>query len=149
MNRMTKVFAGFLLVMAPLAFAQKAQPAPQFPEDALIVQQLIAWSRLQNPQPAPEPTPPRDAPVPQPDQQGQQPADPQTPQERAPAAQSSAFTGKIIKNGNKFVLKSAGASYELYAQGDLQQYENQNVKIIGNLDTGSNTIRVVKIELLS
>jgi hypothetical protein len=147
MNRMTKVFAGFLLVMAPLASAQEAPPAPQFPEDALVVQQLIAWSRLQNPQPAPEPMPPRDAPVPQPDQQGKRPADPQTPQERAPAAQS--FAGKIIKNGNKFVLKSAGASYELQAQDDLQQYESQNVKIIGNLDTGSNTIRVVKIELLS
>jgi hypothetical protein len=29
------------------------------------------------------------------------------------------------------------------------KYENQTVKVIGSLDSGSNTIRVVKIELLS
>ena len=34
-------------------------------------------------------------------------------------------------------------------QQDLKQYENQDVKVIGNLDSASNTIRVVKIELLA
>ena len=147
MNRTTNLFAGVLLAITPLAFGQEPQPAP-FPEDALATQQLIAWSRMQKPQPAPQPLPPRDTPVPQPDQQGQQPAEPKTPQDQTPTTQS--FTGKIIKDGNKYVLKVASnITYELQEQGNVTQYENQNVKVVGTLDKSTNTIRVVKIELLS
>jgi Protein of unknown function (DUF5818) len=147
MNRTTNLFAGFLLAIMPLAFGQEPQPAP-FPEDAMATQQLIAWSRLQKPQPAPQPLPPRDTPIPQPDQEGQQPAERQTPQDQTTTTQS--FTGKIIKDGNKYVLKVASnITYELQEQGNVTQYENQNVKIFGNLDKSTNTIRVVKIELLS
>ena len=149
MNRTTNLFAGFLLAMTPLAFAQ--QPQPQFPEDALETRQLVAWTRFQKPQPAPQPLPPRETPVPQPDQQdrpGNQSRDPQVPQQQTPTTQS--FTGKIVKDGNRYVLQVASnTSYELQNPGDVKQYENQTVKVIGSLDTGTNTIRVVKIELLS
>lgn len=149
MNRTTNCLAGFLLAVTPLAFGQEPQLTPQFPEDALASQQLIAWSRLQKPQPAPQPLPPRDTPVPQPDQQGQQetkqPADPQNQQ-----SPTQSFAGKIVKDGGKYVLKVASNStYQLDTQADVQQYENQDVKVIGTLDKVSNTIRVVKIELLS
>jgi hypothetical protein len=150
MNRTTNCLAGLLLAVGPLAFGQEPQLTPQFPDDALASQQLIAWSRLQKPQPAPQPLPPRDTPLPQPDPQGQQaqpPADPQNPNQQSP---TQTFTGKIVKDGGKYVLKVASnSSYQLDAQGDVKQYENQDVKVIGNLDTVSNTIRVVKIELLS
>jgi Protein of unknown function (DUF5818) len=150
MNRTTNCLAGLLLAVGPLSFGQEPQLTPQFPDDALASQQLIAWSRLQKPQPAPQPLPPRDTPIPQPDQQGQQaqpPADPQNPNQQSP---TQTFTGKIVKDGGKYVLKVASnSSYQLDAQGDVKQYENQDVKVIGNLDTVSNTIRVVKIELLS
>lgn len=147
MNRATTTFAGFLLSVTPLTFAQEQRPTSQFPEDALAAQQLIAWTHMQKPQPAPQPLPPRDTPVPQPGQQGKQP-DPHAPSEQTPTTQS--FTGKIVKDGNKYVLKAANsATYELQDQDVIQQYENQNVKVIGSLDAGSNTIRVVKIELLS
>jgi hypothetical protein len=100
--------------------------------------------------------PPQDTPRPQPG--GNQPADPQTPLQPTPRTQ--AFTGKILKDGNKFVLQVASnTTYELQdqrglhqadlSQADLSQYENQTVRVIGSIDTGSNTIRVVKIELLS
>lgn len=146
MNRMTW-FAGALLTVTPFAFAQEPQLTPQFPEDALASQQLIAWSRLQKPQPAPQPLPPRDTPLPQPDPSSQQ-AKPSNPQ--GPEAPTQSFTGKIVKDSGKYVLKVASNStYQLEGQGDVQQYENQDVKIVGTLDTGSNTIRVVKIELLS
>jgi len=149
MNRTTNWVAGFLLAMTPLAFGQEQQLTPQFPEDALVTRQLIAWSWLQKPQPAPQPLPPRDTPIPQPDQQGQQtkpPADPQNSQ--TPATQT--FTGKIVKDAGKYVLKVASnTTYQLNEQGDVKQYENQEVKVIGSLDASSNTIRVVKIELLS
>ena len=148
MNRMTNWCTAFLLVMTPLAFGQKGQQAPQFPEDALAPRQLIAWSYLQKPQPAPQPLPPRDTPLPQPDPQDQQakpPADPQNQQ-----TPTRAFTGKIVKDAGRYVLKVASnTTYQLDGQDDVKQYENQEVTIIGTLDTGSNTIRVVKIQLLS
>jgi hypothetical protein len=151
MNRTTNLFAGFLLVTTPLAFGQESQSAPQFPEDAMATRQLIAWSRLQEPQPTPQPLPPRDNRIPRPDQQdqqGQQPADPQTPQDQTPVTQ--AFTGKIIKDGNRYVLKAASnITYDLQEQGSVKQYENQSVRVVGNLDPGTNTIRITKIELLS
>ncbi len=150
MNRLTGLFAGFLLAIGPLAFAQQPPETPQSPEDALVIQQLIDWSRFQKPQPAPEPLPPRDTPVPQPDQQdhqGKPPGETHT-QDQTPATQS--FTGKIIRDGNKYVLKVASnTTYELQEEGDVSRYVNQTVKVIGSLDTGTNTIRVVKIELLS
>jgi hypothetical protein len=152
-RRTRNVLAGFLLAVTPLVFGQEPPLTPQFPEDAFGARQLIAWSRLQKPQPAPQPMPPQDTPVPEPGQPGNQPADPQTPSQPTPRTQ--AFTGKILKDGNKYVLKVASnITFELQDQGDLQQadlppYENQTVRVIGSLDTGSNTIRIVKIELLS
>jgi hypothetical protein len=151
MKRMTKWFTGCLLAGSLLAFAQEPQLTHKFPEDALTSQQLIAWSWLQKPQPAPQPLPPRDTPIPQADPQNQstvqEPGNSQA-QEQSPSTQS--FTGKIVKDGTRYVLKVASnTTYQLDEQGDLKQYENRQVKIIGNLDTGSNTIRVVKIELLS
>jgi Protein of unknown function (DUF5818) len=149
MNRTTNCFAGFLLAVTPLVFGQEPQLTPQFPEDALASQQLIAWSRMQKPQPAPQPLPPRDTPIPQPDQQGQQQAkQPADPQDQQTPTQS--FAGKIVKDGGKYVLRVSGSStYQLDAQADVAQYENQDVKVIGTLDTVTNKIRVIKIELLS
>lgn len=150
MYRMTGLFAGLLLAIIPLAFAQQPEGDPQSPEDALIAQQLVAWTRFQKPQPAPQPLPAHDNPVPEPGQQDQQskrPAEPQA-QDQTPTTQS--FTGKIVKNGDKFVLKVASnTTYELQEAGDVSRYVNQSVKVVGNLETGSNTIRVVKIELMS
>lgn len=148
MNRTTNCFAGFLLAVAPLAFGQEPQLTQQFPEDALATRQLVAWSRLQKPQPTPQPLPPRDTPLPQPDPQDQQAKPPADPHNQQTPTQS--FTGKIVKDGGRYVLKvSSNRTYQLDAQGDVKQYENQDVKVIGNLDSTSNTIRIVKIELLS
>jgi hypothetical protein len=147
MNRTTRLLISVLFVIAPAAFAQK--PTPQTPEDAYSSRELIAWSQLQKPQPAPQPLPPRDTPIPQPeqpqDQQSKSPADPQNQQEPA-----QAFTGKIVKEAGGYVLRAASnAKYQLETDADLQRYENQNVKIVGNLTPGTTTIHVVKIELLS
>lgn len=148
MNRMTNWCAGLLLMMmAPLALGQEPQQTPKSPEDGLGAQQLIAWSWLQKPQPAPQPLPPRDTPLPQPDPQDQQTKPPVNPQDQTP---TQSFTGKILKDAGKYVLKVAGnTTYQLDGQDSLKQYENQDVKVIGSLDTTSNTIRIVKIELMS
>ena len=148
MNRTANWLAGFFLAATSLAFAQQGRTPSQPPEDALEPRELVAWSRLQKPQPAPQPLPPRDTPVPQPDPQNQQPKPPANGQDQTPTTQS--FTGKIVKDGGKYVLKVASnTTYQLEEQASVKQYENQDVKIIGSLDTESNTIRIVKIELLS
>jgi hypothetical protein len=149
MNRMTNWCAGLLfLAIAPPVIGQEPQLTRQFPEDALATQQLIAWSRLQKPQPAPQPLPPRETPVPEPDQQGQQAKSPSDPQTQPTETQS--FTGKIVKDGGKYVLQVASnGTYQLDQQGGVKQYEGQDVRVIGNLDKDGHTIRVVKIELLS
>jgi uncharacterized protein DUF5818 len=150
MGRTANLLGILRLGITSFALSQEPQlPTPQVPEDAFATRQLIAWSSLQKPQPAPQPLPPRDTPIPQPDQpsdqQAKPPADPQNQQ--APA---QSFTGKIVKDGGKYVLKVArDTTYQLDEQGVAEQYDNQNVKVIGNLDTGANTIHVVKIELLS
>lgn len=152
MNRKTSVFGGLLLaVAAPLVFGQDArrpQPPPS-PEDFLAAStELIAWTYLQKPKPVPEPLPPPDKGVPEPDQQTTQP-----PSSQAPAPDqvpTQTFSGKIVKNGDKYVLKvSSGTSYQLEGQGDAKQYEDRDVKVVGTLDSSTNTIRVQKIELLS
>jgi hypothetical protein len=157
MYRTTNLLAGLVLALASFAVAQDEPATLQTPEDAMQPRQLIAWSSLQKPQPAPQPLPPPDTPIPQPgdDQQAKPPADSHTGQspaadsgDHSPAAQS--FTGKIVKDSGKYVLKVASnTSYELEGEGDLNQYENQTVKVVGNLDKATNTIHVVKIELLS
>jgi hypothetical protein len=56
------------------------------------------------------------------------------------------FSGKIIKDGNKFVLKAAGGTFALKQEENLPPYENQDVKVIGSLDSASDTILIVRID---
>ena len=144
MSRMTTLLTFCLLMIAPGAFPQ--QSAPQTPEDAYTSRELIAWSQLQTPQPTPQPLPPRDAPVPQPeqpqDQQAKLPADPQNQQEPA-----QSYAGEIIKDGNRYVLQMEGnRMYQLDANGILEFYANQNVNIVGYVDSSAKFIQVLKVE---
>jgi hypothetical protein len=148
MNRTTTCLAAFLFAMTPLVFGQAPQPTAQGSEDGLAMQQLIAWSRMQKPQPAPQPLPAPDTPIPQPAPQPQQAKEPANSQNQQTPTQS--FTGKIVKDGNNYVLKVTNSTaYQLDAESDVKEYENHDVKIVGELDTKSNTIHIVKIELLS
>jgi len=83
MDRTTTLLVAGLLLIAADAVAQ--QTTPPTPEDAYTSRELIAWSQLQTPQPAPQPLPQREPAVPQPqqseDQQNKSPADPHTQQE--------------------------------------------------------------------
>lgn len=145
--RRTTLLVGLMLGLTPFLFGQEAQgQPPQSPGDSLASQELIAWSRMQNPRPVPEPLPPPDKGVPQPEPQQKQPVPPAA-DEKTP---TQTFTGKIVKDGNQYVLKAANhTTYQLDEQSGAKQYEGKDVRIIGTLDSGSNTIRVTKIELLS
>ncbi len=145
MNRSTNIFAALFVTLAPFAIAQESHSG--FVEDTLATRELIAWTWMQKPQPTPQPIPPPDKGIPQPDQQTAQPSPQQHQEESQP--QSQTFTGKIVKDGDKYVLKSSGTTYQLSGQSNVKQFEDQDVKIVGALDAGSNTIRITKIELMS
>jgi hypothetical protein len=147
MNRRTTIFAGAVLAFTPFLMGQEAQNQgrPGFPADVITPRELIAWTWMQQPRPVPQPLPPPDKPVPPADPQ--QPPNPQAPSQEV---QTQTFAGKIVKDGDRYVLKvSSSTAYQLDAQSNAKQFEDKDVKIVGTLDAGSNTIRVAKIELLS
>ncbi len=150
MERTAFIIGSSLLVLAslPAVFAQQSPVDSRVPEDAFSTRQLIAWSGVQKPQPAPQPRPPRDTPVPQPDQpqdqQANPPADPHTQQ-----TPSQAFTGKIVKVDGKFALNAGTDTYALDQQDGLEKYENEAVRVTGELDISTRTIHILKIDLLS
>lgn len=151
MKRETRLLAAlvFLLGTVSLICAQdlRSQPSPVLPSD-ILGPQLIAWSQLQKPEPAPQPLPPPDRPIQQPDQPtNQRPANPQA-QPQPPASQT--FTGTIVKDGSRYILKvSSNNVYQLDDQERAQRYEGKQVKIAGTLDANGNGLHVTSIELLS
>lgn len=141
------MFAMLALVVTPWVAAQQTQPNPQVPEDAFTTRQLIAWSGVQKPQPAPEPLPPRDTAVPQLDEPSDQQVNP--PAGRSEQAPAESFTGKIIRDDGRYYLRFGSRTYEVSEQAGLERYENQSVRVIGNVASGTAIIRILKIELLS
>ena len=148
MSRSTNILGALILTIGPIAWAQGFQTRAQVPEDALTTRQLIAWSGMQKPQPTPQPLPPRDTPIPQPDQSTDQQANPpgDSHHEQTP---TQTFTGKIVKDGNKYSLRVGSKTYQLQQQDGLHRYEDQTVRVIGILDVSSNTIQVESIDVIS
>lgn len=76
-------------------------------------------------------------------QQGQNPNDPGAAKQQ-PTEKS--FKGKIEKNGEKYLLKTARASYDLDDQEKAKSFEGKDVKVTGTLDAATQTIHVTSIE---
>jgi hypothetical protein len=134
----------FLLVVAPLAFSQDrtSQPCPDVEPGALGCEP-VAWSRLQEPMPLPEPdakpAPPADQ---QTGQSSNSPAQPQTPKQ--------SIIGIVVKQGEKCVLKAGdNTTYQLDDQSRAGQYQDKQVKVVGRLDADSNTLHIGSIEVAS
>ena len=74
---------------------------------------------------------------------------PQSSQTSASSSQQSAraFEGKIQKSGDKLVLQdsASGSSYQIDDQDKAKQYEGKNVKVMGTVDSASNTLHVIDI----
>ena len=51
-----------------------------------------------------------------------------------------------MKNGSKYQLRSGGADYDLDDQSQAKTFEGKDVKVNGQLDKASNTIKVTSIE---
>lgn len=138
-------WAASLLLLSPFLGAQQVvqQPNPQLPP-SVLGPQLVAWSELQKPHPIPQPVPP---PLPDPPAQQQPPQSAGSQDQQQPSAQ--VFTGTIVKNGSKYVLKvSDSKSYQIDDQEKAKLYEGKQVKITGSLDANQ-VLHVTSIQLLS
>ena len=134
-----------LIALAPFAWSQQPQLHREIPEDAFRTRELIVWSGVQKPPPTPQP-------FPAPDNQTPPAHEPSAPPAVAHTTQTPAqsFSGWIVRDGERYGLKAAGnTTYELDEQIAVQQYANKNVHIVGILEAASNTIHIVKIELIS
>jgi hypothetical protein len=131
-----------LLAVSPVVLSAQnvtGQPGPALPSE-ILGPQLIAWSQVQRPQPIPQP-------MPSPSQTSQQ-SEQAPSQAPSPAAQT--FTGTIVKDGDKYILKAAGTTvYQLDDQERARQYEGKQVKIAGTLDASGTSLHVSSIELLA
>jgi hypothetical protein len=58
----------------------------------------------------------------------------------------NSFTGSIIKSGGKYQLRANGNTYDLDDQSQAKSFSGKDVKVNGQLDKSSNTIKVTSIE---
>jgi hypothetical protein len=56
------------------------------------------------------------------------------------------FVGSIAKTGGKYVLHTGGTDYQLDDQSQAKKFEGKDVKVTGQLDASSNTIKVQSID---
>jgi uncharacterized protein YdeI (BOF family) len=78
----------------------------------------------------------------------QQPS--QSPSTDNPSSSASdalhSFVGSIVKNGDKYMLHTGGTDYQLDDQTLASKFEGKDVKVTGQVDRSSDTIRVQSIE---
>lgn len=69
-------------------------------------------------------------------------------QNMANVPSAKTFSGKIVKSGDKYVLKDGDnkTTYQLDDQQKAQDFLNKAVKVTGTLDASTGTIRVSVIE---
>ena len=78
----------------------------------------------------------------------------QAPSASSPSSSASSssdaqrmFVGSIAKNSSgKFVLHTGGTDYQLDDQAQAGKFDGKDVKVTGQLDQSSNTIKVQAIE---
>jgi hypothetical protein len=120
------LIAVFAMVMVSAAFGQSTP------------------SQSQDPNAQPSATPSQQTPS------AQQPS--QTPSTATPSSSGGSsdaqrsFVGSIMKTGGKLVLHTGGTDYQLDDQTQASKFEGKDVKVTGQLDQSSNTIRVQAIE---
>ncbi|SRR6266536_1044622 len=128
------LIAVFALVMLPAAFAQGTPSQSQDPSAQ-----------------TPSTAPPSQSPSTSPSQSPSTQPPSQSPSTDNPSSASSSsdaqhsFVGSIVKNGDKFVLHTGGADYQLDDQSQASKFEGKDVKVTGQVDQASSTIRVQSI----
>src|SRR5213594_3484131 len=66
----------------------------------------------------------------------------------APGSSQAAesYTGTVVKSGDKCVLKTDTGTYQIDDQDKAKQFEGKQVKVSGNLDKATSTLRVTDIQ---
>ncbi len=123
--------AVFAMVMLPAAFAQGTP------------------SQSQDPNTQPTATPSQQTPSTPDASQAPSASSPSTssPSSASPSDAQRMFVGSIAKNSSgKFVLHTGGTDYQLDDQAQAGKFDGKDVKVTGQLDNSSNTIKVQSIE---
>jgi Protein of unknown function (DUF5818) len=63
----------------------------------------------------------------------------------ASSSQAQPFSGTVVKAGDKYVLKTTDATYQLDDQDKAKKFEGQQVKVNGSLDKSTSTIHIADI----
>jgi hypothetical protein len=121
------LIAVFAMVMVPSVFGQSMPSQSQDPDT-----QTPATHQTPS---APQPTPSAPQPT---------PSNPPSSASSSSDAQYS-FVGSIVKNGDKFMLHTGGADYQLDDQAQAGKFEGKDVKVTGQVDQSSQTIRLQSI----
>jgi len=125
------LIAVFALVMLPAAFGQGTP------------------SQSQDPNAQPTATPSQQTPSAQQPSQTPSTSDPSSSAASSGSSSSDAarsFVGSIMKTGGKYVLHTGGTDYQLDDQAQAGKFKGKDVKVTGQLDQSSNTIKVQSIE---
>lgn len=125
------LIAVFAMVTLPAAFAQGTPSQSQHPNT-----QPTATPQTQDPSATPSQQPSENSPS---------TGDPSSSASSTSDAGRS-FVGSIMKTGGKYVLHTAGTDYKLDDQAQASKFKGKDVKVTGQLDQSSNTIRVQSIE---
>lgn len=147
--------AALVACLMPFAFGQ-GSTSPAQPQDP-TAQSPAAQSPAANPPATPKTFPDSTNASPsstqsQPaDQSGSQASNPSTGSSSSQSSATStesknSFTGSIVKSGSKYMLRAGGTDYELDDQSQAKSFEGKDVKVNGQLDKASNTIKVQSIE---
>jgi hypothetical protein len=64
----------------------------------------------------------------------------------APSDAQRSFVGSIMKTRGKYVLHTGDADYQLDNQAQAKKFDGKDVKVTGQLDESSKTIKVQSID---
>ncbi len=64
----------------------------------------------------------------------------------AASPDGESFTGTVVKSGDKYLLKTDTATYQIDDQDKAKQFEGKQVKASGNLDKATSTLQVTDIQ---
>jgi cell division septation protein DedD len=142
-----------VIVLGSSANAQ--EPSSQDPAATPPSQQSPSSAQQDQQTPAETPQEPTARPQQDPNEPAANPREnePQMPTAGPDAASqdAKAFTGRIMKEDGKIVLKDpvTKTSYQIDDAAKVKQYMGKQVKVTGKLDVNSNTIHVDSIEPMS
>lgn len=156
---MVRLSLGAALILGVIALGGSAnaqEPSSQDPAATAPPQQQSPSSAQPEQTSTPSQTP--QEPTARPQQEPNEPAaNPQQNEPQMPAAghdaakDPQAFTGRIVKENGKVVLKDpvTKTSYQIDDASKAKQFMGKQVKVTGKLDMSTNTIHVDSIEPMS